>query len=264
MARLGRVMSRQRVMTALVLVPFAILSIVYGTAWWVKLLIVLCVAGLIYEWQHNLCRHAYWVVVLCLVVTYGLAYGLLLRPEGLWIIGGAWVLGGSYFLYRQSQKISPPSLLIDTSLGCVVMAAWASACLLLWQLHPLWLLATCLMVAVVDTAAYYSGRIWGKQRIIPLISPNKTEYGFLGGYLAGVVLGLGVGGFILGMNAVVVVLALLVPFCGIMGDLWASVYKRRYQVKDSGRCLPGHGGLFDRLDSLVVVAPVVMGILLKL
>lgn len=114
-----------------------------------------------------------------------------------------------------------------------------------------------LCVAATDIGAYFTGRQFGKNKLAPTISPNKTWEGLGGGVLvAGLVGGLGqmmtqfpsniIGGIFLGM------LLAVVAQCG---DLFESWLKRRADVKDSGTLIPGHGGLLDRIDGLIFTLP---------
>jgi phosphatidate cytidylyltransferase len=118
-----------------------------------------------------------------------------------------------------------------------------------------WLLAT---IAISDSAQYYSGRLLGRTKLSPAISPAKTVEGAIGGVVAA-----GVAGFALGpwampdwsplrSAAIAVVLAIV----GIIGDLFESILKRGAGVKDSSHLIPGHGGVLDRLDSYLFAAPV--------
>jgi len=108
-----------------------------------------------------------------------------------------------------------------------------------------------------DTGAYYAGTLWGKHLLAPSISPKKTIEGVGGGA------GLAVGAALVGHASFVpelslqdaVILGLLLTGMGLAGDLWESAIKRRMGVKDSGTILPGHGGMLDRLDSLLFTAP---------
>ena len=113
------------------------------------------------------------------------------------------------------------------------------------------------IIVASDVAAYVFGRTFGKRKIFPVISPGKTWEGFLGGLTAagvvGVVLGIFVGGdWALGG----VLVALLTGLAGVMGDLLESYVKRCAGVKDSGKILPGHGGILDRLDSHLFGMPI--------
>ncbi|MBF0212666.1 MAG: phosphatidate cytidylyltransferase [Magnetococcales bacterium] len=119
----------------------------------------------------------------------------------------------------------------------------------------------CLLLFVVwatDTGAYLVGRKWGRSRIAPSISPNKTWAGFWGGTVMGSLLGLvSVLGFGLPFSWIEgLALGLVLSLSGQVGDLVESVLKRECGVKDTGQLIPGHGGLLDRLDSLLFVAPI--------
>ena len=116
---------------------------------------------------------------------------------------------------------------------------------------------------ITDTGAYFVGRKFGRHPLAKSISPNKTVEGFVGGYLAGLAVLL-LFGFLwlkpeLGWsNVTVVLMALFIPLMAVAGDLFESIFKRVVDAKDSGSILPGHGGLLDRMDSLVFAAPVML------
>lgn len=112
----------------------------------------------------------------------------------------------------------------------------------------LWLL---LVVIATDVGAYFAGRLIGGRKLWPRVSPGKTWAGSIGGAAIAVAAGLA---FALGTGAAplrTAVLSLAVSVAAQLGDLLESAVKRRYKVKDSGRLIPGHGGLMDRLDGLV-------------
>ena len=116
-----------------------------------------------------------------------------------------------------------------------------------------------------DIAAYMVGRKIGKHKLWPVISPNKTWEGSIGAVICAVIIAaIYVTLVPTGRNnAMMIVLAFFLSIVGQMGDLVESAYKRFYGVKDSGKILPGHGGILDRFDSMLFVLPVVafMGIL---
>ncbi len=121
----------------------------------------------------------------------------------------------------------------------------------------LWLLA---VIMAGDTAAFYCGRIWGKKKLYPEVSPGKTWVGVAGGTGACLLVGVGLGRWLLpGMTLPALgLLALALAVVGLLGDLFESMLKRQVQVKDTSGLLPGHGGMLDRLDSLLFAAPLVV------
>ncbi len=121
-----------------------------------------------------------------------------------------------------------------------------------------WALVALVITWCNDTFAYFAGRLFGRHKLYPTVSPNKTWEGFAGG-MAGNVLGMFVlRGFFPGFTVQdCVVLGIAGGVVGPAGDLCESMLKRAYGVKDSGKVLPGHGGLLDRLDALSFNAPLV-------
>lgn len=114
-----------------------------------------------------------------------------------------------------------------------------------------------------DSGAYFVGTFFGKHKLCPLVSPKKTVEGLVGGVVTvGVVTAITVliyNSFILTEHqlsyAVLIPLSMVTSLVGVVGDLSASVIKREYNVKDFGNIMPGHGGVLDRFDSVILVAP---------
>ena len=117
-----------------------------------------------------------------------------------------------------------------------------------------------LCVAVVwlgDTFAFYCGRKWGRSKLAPTISPNKTREGSVAGLLAGLLAAAIWSWWVLGaVSGKVLALAVVIGLAAQLGDLVESLLKRGVGVKDSGTLFPGHGGVLDRLDALFFAAPV--------
>ncbi|MCT4779668.1 MULTISPECIES: phosphatidate cytidylyltransferase [Exiguobacterium] len=116
-----------------------------------------------------------------------------------------------------------------------------------------------LLIWFTDSGAYFVGKSLGKTKLWPAISPNKTVEGAVGGIVLALMLGVlfewihPTVGF-----GKVLLLALIVAVVGQLGDLVQSAYKRHYGVKDSGALLPGHGGILDRFDSMIIVFSVLI------
>ena len=115
---------------------------------------------------------------------------------------------------------------------------------------------------VSDTFAYFTGRLFGKHKLIPDVSPKKTVEGAIGGIVFAMA-GFALFGFVISLFADVtpnylalVLLGLPVSLVSIVGDLFMSLVKRRYNVKDYGKLFPGHGGVLDRFDSVLATATV--------
>jgi phosphatidate cytidylyltransferase len=120
-----------------------------------------------------------------------------------------------------------------------------------------WLLA---VVFAGDTAAFYTGLSLGRKKLYPEVSPGKTWEGTIGGLAGAVIAGVIVGRWLLPevKTGSLAGLALILGVVGVLGDLFESMLKRQAQIKDASNLLPGHGGMLDRLDSLLFAAPAVV------
>jgi phosphatidate cytidylyltransferase len=131
-------------------------------------------------------------------------------------------------------------------------------------------LAVIALVSVADIGAYFVGRAWGSSKLAPQVSPGKSWAGFWGGLSASALLAclllVPVNAFVETLNPFSILLLLLtavvVAVFSVFGDLFESMLKRSQGMKDSGRLLPGHGGVLDRIDSLTAAAPVFVFFLL--
>ena len=119
-----------------------------------------------------------------------------------------------------------------------------------------------ILIWVADISAYFSGKKWGVTKLAPEISPGKTVAGMYGALIAGLVCAVALS-LIYGFNLMIasdfMLLSVLTVLISIYGDLFVSVVKRQRGVKDSGSLLPGHGGVLDRIDSMIAAIPFFYG-----
>lgn len=245
-------MSKNSDLGTRVAVALALIAGAGFALWWggIVFWLVLVVAALLMmsEWGElagadlKQIRHAQYSLSVPLAAMCPIA--LAPYPLELGLIGGA--------LFFTGATIRNPKL----ALGIAYIALPVLALIVLRD-QPQGLLVTFWAMGLVwaaDSAAYFAGRAIGGPKLAPAISPKKTWSGFVGGLL-----GATLGAFCLvWWFALPVQLAYVTPLLAILsvlGDLYESNLKRQAGVKDSGKVLPGHGGLLDRLDGLVFVAP---------
>ena len=141
-------------------------------------------------------------------------------------------------------------------LGIILLYPFVLSLLFLRDISPLILLRYMAVLWVSDTFAYFSGRVLGRHKLAPAISPGKTWEGVAGGMIAVAVYAIVVNW---PLSGIIQTCGMLVMAAiGIIGDLFESMVKRRANVKDSGSLLPGHGGLLDRLDSQIAALPLAL------
>lgn len=261
-------MLRNRIITALVLAPLALLGILYLPPAWFAIVFWM-LAGLgVYEWaglfglKNPLQRSAY--VVVLTVLAYWL-YGqtdwyqsLLFVSCGLWVWATIVV-----FRFPRHEALFRNRWLMAGLGVALILPAWV-AMLVIHAFEPagLWLSWVFVLIWGADIGAYFAGRAYGKNKLAPRVSPGKTWQGVIGGFAMSATLG-GIGLLLLqGQLSENDLWRWLLPLmCGliavsVIGDLFESVVKRSSGVKDSGTLLPGHGGVLDRIDSLLAVLPV--------
>lgn len=268
-------MTRTRLLAALVMAPVAIAAILLlPTEWMVALAAVAFLAGL-WEWfdlagiEDSLARTVLLVANLGLMVAIvwgsrastGFSMALLQVAT---IVGVIWWLVALAWLGRYRFASSDTSYARVLKLGAGALAVIPAWCALAW-IHASepnghrWLLAALMIVWAADSGAYFAGRRFGKHKLAPRVSPNKTIEGLIGGLVAGVAVGV-VFSLFAGATAaqlpVVALVALVAVLFSVVGDLFESLLKRHAGVKDSGHLIPGHGGVLDRIDGVLAALPV--------
>jgi phosphatidate cytidylyltransferase len=173
----------------------------------------------------------------------------------------AFVLGVAVIVLSSSRSLAEtlPSISVSAA-GLLFVVLPFSAVVRLHGLDivgPQLLLFTVVMVWVGDTAAYFAGRSFGRWKMSPVISPNKTWEGAIANFLGSLLVAAVFGWWAKIQPAHVLAMGALGSVAGQIGDLFESAWKRSAGVKDSGTLLPGHGGMLDRIDALILASPAV-------
>lgn len=240
---------RLRAISAAVLAPLALLCIWLGATLWIVLLAVGTV-GLAWEWVLLCGRRPFaWPGALVPLAVLAAGAVALTSHEG-WAL--LLLAGGTLAAWAASGQASFALGIPYVGVAGVALV-WLRADGFAGRASVLFLV---LLVWASDVGAYAAGRLIGGPRLAPMVSPSKTWSGALGGLaaaaLVGAVIAALLGGASPGWAAGV---AVLLGIASQAGDLLESWAKRRFGVKDSGRLIPGHGGLLDRLDGLLAAAP---------
>jgi len=251
---------KQRVLTALILLPLALGIILFAPLplFDVAVLAVVLLLGLEYFALCAIPRPLQWLFTAATVVLPGAVFA------GFFAIGG-WLLLAAVILWLLMPLwfVRRPVLpgVIKAFIGVTLLAATGIALhdLKALSLDGRWLLFAFLLVWAADTGAYFAGRRFGRHKLAPSISPGKTWEGVAGGLLLTLVAGtLAVIVLPAEMSPAWFLLIAVVFAVSVVGDLFESLLKRQAGVKDSGTLLPGHGGVLDRLDSLLAAAPMLI------
>lgn len=169
-------------------------------------------------------------------------------------------IGITFYILTNYSSSSDIFKLFSQSIFGAVYVGWLSSFLLMIFLLPqgnLWLVLLSAVTAGSDTGAYIFGMNFGKHKLCPIVSPKKTIEGALGGLLCAVCFALIVRWLLLPQVGLIFIITAAVILAGvsIVGDLTESVIKRGTNTKDSGTILAGHGGVLDRMDSILFAAP---------
>ncbi|MDA3131757.1 phosphatidate cytidylyltransferase [Atlantibacter subterranea] len=273
-------MLKYRLISAFILIPVVIAALFFlpliGFA--ITTLVVCMLAA--WEWGQlsgfvNRTQRV-WLAVLCGLL---LALMLFTLPEyhygvdiavvegSLWLSLFWWVVALLLVLFYPASAAfwrNSKALRLAFGLMTIVPFFWGMVALRGWHYEAnhyygaIWLLYVMILVWGADSGAYMFGKLFGKHKLAPKVSPGKTWQGFIGGlftaavisWIYGVVVNLEVAPSTLLICSVVAALA------SVLGDLTESMFKREAGIKDSGNLIPGHGGILDRIDSLTAAVPV--------
>ncbi|MDO8472583.1 MAG: phosphatidate cytidylyltransferase [Dehalococcoidia bacterium] len=257
-------MLRQRIASAVVgLAILALVLWVGGTWGWGVLAATGGVIGVIEFYRISGSSHKPLVLLGCIWTAL-----LVLSPLATTGLGGvgAAVLGAGlvasfiWLLASHDKQLSLPAFV--WTLAGVLYVGWLlryTVALRVLDDGRNWVILTLLTTFATDTAAFFVGRTWGRHKLSPQVSPGKTKEGAVGGLAGGIV-----ASWVLAMLLHLplspwkaLLLGLLVSVFAQIGDLTESMFKRSAGVKDSGRLMPGHGGILDRIDSILLTGIVV-------
>jgi phosphatidate cytidylyltransferase len=266
-------MLKQRVVTAVVMLLVLAIAAALGTTAFLALTAaVLGVAC--FEWLRLAGLGAPWPVILgtafALLAFGGAWFGTLTGAAAniaLFLSGAIWLVIALLLFRHEASGARLPRWLIVIACPLLLATAWVGFARLLGGGY-VFLVSALALVWVADIAAYFAGRAFGKRKLAPRISPGKTWAGVGGAVIAVLALAAVVSFSVpqqpifstrvaqhWGIGAMMIALLILVAL-SIVGDLFESLLKRQAGVKDSSGLLPGHGGVFDRIDALLPVLPI--------
>ncbi|AHG42178.1 phosphatidate cytidylyltransferase [Pseudomonas syringae CC1557] len=258
-------MLKQRIITALILLPIALCGFFLLTGMYFALFIGVVVVLGAWEWARlagfaaQSMRIGYAAVVAVLLFLMYLLPGL--EP---WVLVAAviwWGVATFLVLTYPDSSSHWASAVCKLVIGLLILLpAWQGLVLIKqWPLGNWLILSVMVLVWAADIGAYFSGKAFGKRKLAPKVSPGKSWEGVYGGLV--VSLGItAVVGVSRDWSVIQFIAALLgaavIVFISVIGDLTESMFKRQSGVKDSSNLLPGHGGVLDRIDSLTAAIPV--------
>ncbi|HVU12276.1 MAG TPA: phosphatidate cytidylyltransferase [Phototrophicaceae bacterium] len=253
----------QRVITALIVAPVVVIAVLIGGIAFALVVTAFAILGVVefYVLARNRPSQGSTVIGVPMLIGVVLAFYLSSPPLliAVLVIGalGAFALE----LVRHRSDVRRSFFQVGMTLAGVLYIGFPSGFLIGIRALPngtLWLLIILCVTWSTDSFAYLGGRLWGKTPLAPRLSPKKTREGAVVGVIGGIVPGLIILALTQNLFAASVIFVLGGPFVAIAGDLFESGLKRFFQVKDSHiegfNILPGHGGILDRTDSLLLVA----------
>ncbi len=254
-------MLKQRIITAVILLVIVLAALLHSNPIYWQLFVSLAVAIGFYEWL-KFCRIDQMSLQ---VVSFGLFFGAMWGLQtGLvssdWVIIGLcflWLILLSFTFTSSLDFFHQPWLKMLIGVAILSSASWLIVEFKKLPDGPWWILCFFVSVWAADIGAYFVGRRFGKTKLAPNISPGKTVEGLFGGLALVVLVFVPILFYLLEPTAALLLLVSIVvtAMASVGGDLFESKLKRYADLKDSSQILPGHGGVLDRIDSLLAGAP---------
>ncbi|PHS71301.1 MAG: phosphatidate cytidylyltransferase [Cycloclasticus sp.] len=256
----------QRLLTAVALIPLVVWLVLFSptSVFTVVLSLIILIGG--YEWAalSGLGNKGYKMLVA--LIMLGNSHALALMDESALNILMFFSL--AFWLIVITLLIIKAKSLLDTSVNLTFMLLLGQFIVAMtyisldqirhgFEQGPGLLMYLLLLIWIADSGAYFAGRAFGKHKLSSILSPGKSLEGVAGGLLACLAFSFyGAQYFTINDNVLFILLSVFIAFVSVYGDLFESLMKRRAGVKDSGNILPGHGGILDRIDSLIAASPV--------
>ena len=263
-------MLKQRLWTAALLIPLVVLSILYLPSSLFQYLVAAVVLLAAIEWFTILGFVTRTKLISALVVLAIVSWIVSLLPIALYLGSALTVWCGISVMVSRYAHHALPRWIQASLMHAITALGIASLVLaLFWQsavelhrvnvLGPQQLLFVIVLVWLADTGGYFAGKKFGKTPLAKAISPNKTWEGVAGALVLGSIWT--TMAYYMGISGEVnfiqwLLLSVSTLLISVVGDLFESLFKRCHKVKDSGNLLPGHGGILDRIDSLIAAIPV--------
>ena len=254
----------KRILTASIVAPITVFGIMVLTQTSFALAVALIL--IISSWEYcNLIQIKHLAgkalyALLILFVTYFLSNApsnlTILYAAAWWLIALVWVVK-----FPKGSRLLRKNLLVKLANGLFIFVPMAIALMALHLLDPMLVLFLLILIWAADIGAYFAGKLFGKTKLCPSVSPGKTLEGVFGGAALTQVVAIlyvyvSTQAPLLSDFLIFSSIALVISLVSVLGDLFESVLKRIAEVKDSGNILPGHGGILDRIDSLTSSAPI--------
>ena len=259
---------KTRIIFAAVGIPVLLLIIFAAPSWGTLAMCAALCAAASYELMHAV-GDEQWELLPAMPVLAAAMCGALgtddLDIAPIWLLIGVFaaVLYGfvtAIFTHGKEKQLGFATLAAGI-LSATLLAAGFASLALLRDITPALAIAPLVGAFMSDTGAYFAGRAFGKRKLCPAVSPNKTVEGCVGGFIGSIV-GMIVYHLIVKATisldlgwVMIIVLGIVGSLLGQIGDLSFSVIKREYGIKDYGAIFPGHGGVLDRFDSVLFVSP---------
>lgn len=258
-------MFRLRLLTTILLLPIAIAGILFLPSKYIAVISGALIMIAAWEWLQMSVAKTVKIRLLLLSALALVAYSLLiagLQPMWMYYFALLWWLCALIGVcYYPNGKGIWKQISLQPLIGIVMFVpSWLAFNMLNAQVTfgPVWVLLGCALIWGADIGAYCAGKLWGKTKLIQEVSPGKTWAGLYGGLATGCLIMLVFYFWYKpDFNLIYAMwLAIITVIFAVIGDLYESMTKRIYGVKDSGKIIPGHGGMYDRIDSMLSAFPI--------